>query len=98
MIGNPEFTSVEKAIAAAKKLVLAIDLTVPIPKKVTKATKPKKKVSSKPLQKKQKKQELTSETKDSIAENIATQVVSDNMSKNNWLHRLLDFIGKLINK
>lgn len=98
LTGNPQFNSVEHAIIAAKDLLKAIDLTIVIPKNVSKSTKPKKKVSTKPLTVKPKKEVKQFENKDSISEKVSPISPSKDNPKINWFEILLEFIGKLIKK
>jgi hypothetical protein len=97
-IGNPKFNSVEQALTAAKELLKAIDLTIAIPKNLSKSAKPKKKVSTKPLTDKPKKEVKQFESEESISENLSTISTSSNNPKINWFESLLEFIGKLIKK
>ena len=94
LIGNPQFNAVEPAITAAKDLLKAIDLTIAIPKNVSK---PKKKVSVKPLTVKPKKEVKQLKSKESISENESCSLSSDN-PKSNWFESLLELIGKLFKK
>ena len=98
LIGNPQFSSVEQAITAAQDLLKAIDLTIVIPKKVSKPVTPKKKVSTKPLTVTPKKEVKKLERKESIAETVPTISPSSNTPKSNWFESLLEFIGKLFKK
>jgi hypothetical protein len=94
--GNPEFETVEQAIGKAKDFLQAIDLNAVISKKVKKNSKPKKKVSTKPLSAKPKKVNLPPIIIESIPENVSTISTSQNNSKNNWYTRLILFFGKYI--
>lgn len=98
LIGNPEFETVEQAIAAAKEFLIAIDLTIAIPKNITKASKPKKKVRAKPLQVKPNKEDLLFESKESICENLSIITPNENSVKINWFTRILMLIGELFRK
>lgn len=98
LIGNPQFNTVEQAIIAAKDLLKAIDLTIVIPKKVSKPVTPKKKVSAKPLTVKPKKEVKQLKSKESIAETVTTISPSKNNPKSNWFESLLEFVGKLFKK
>ena len=97
LIGNPQFNTVESAITAAKDLLKAIDLTIEIPKNVSKPVKPKKKVSTKPLTVKLKKEVKQLKSKESIYENESSSPSSNN-PKSNWFESLLELIGKLFKK
>lgn len=88
LIGNPQFNTVEQAITTAKDLLKAIDLTIAIPKSVSKPVKPKKKVSAKPFTVKPKKEVKKLESKESISENISAITPSKNNPKSNWFERL----------
>jgi len=98
LIGNPQFNTVEQAITAAKDLLKAIDLTIVIPKSISKPVKPKKKVSTKPLTVTSKKEVKKLESKESIAETVTTISPSKNNPKSNWIESLLEFLGKLFKK
>lgn len=96
--GNPIFNSVEDGINAAKDLLKAIDLSIVIPKNVSKPVKPKKKVSTKPLTVNSKKEVKQLKSKESISGKVTTISPSSNTPKINWFNSLLDFIGKLFKK
>jgi hypothetical protein len=98
LIGNPQFNTVDQAITAAKDLLKAIDLTISIPKNVSKPDKLKKKVSTKPLTVKPKKEVKQLKSKKSISENVTTIPPSSNNPKTNWFETLLELIGKLFKK
>jgi hypothetical protein len=98
LIGNPQFNAVEPAITAAKDLLKAIDLTIAIPKSVSKPDKPKKKVNTKPLTVKPKKEVKQFESKESVSEKVTRCSPSSNNPKINWFESLLEFIGKLFKK
>lgn len=98
LIGNPQFNTVDQAITAAKDLLKAIDLSIVIPKSVSKPVKPKKKVSTKPLTVNSKKEVKQLKSKESIAETVTTISPSKNNPKSNWFESLLEFVGKLFKK
>ncbi len=98
LIGNPQFNTVDQAITAAKDLLKAIDLSIVIPKSVSKPVKPKKKVSTKPLTVKPKKEVKQFESKESVSEKVTRSSPSSNNPKINWFESLLEFIGKLFKK
>jgi hypothetical protein len=98
LIGNPQFNTVEQAITAAKDLLKAIDLTIVIPKNVSKSVKPQKKVSTKPLTVKPKKEVKQLKSKESIYVNISSISTSSNNPKTNWYETLIEFLGKLFKK
>jgi hypothetical protein len=98
LIGNPQFTSVTQAVTAANDLLKAIDLSVVIPKNLSKPVTPKKKVNTKPLKVKPKKEVKQLKSKDSILENVPSISSSNNNPNINWIESLLDFIGKLFKK